>query len=194
MDFLSVQSDRPLTLCSSSTDTCLIRSEFPSTRLAIIREFAAAESSAHRDVNVRLSLSDKLSLRQTSEGHRQPGFCQPSAVAMALSRRAFLSIRKLPPPLSLLRCAYREITKCLPQRIARRRLRAHILTDSRRKCRRGRTFDGHELCVSVAVERLRQMMTSVLEEVADLPERVTDPDWVADEDAEDDRNGDGATA
>ena len=45
-------------------------------------------------------------------------------------------------------------------------------------------------------ERLREMMVSVLEEIADLPERVTDPNWVAEGDAtpfaEDDRgNGDG---
>ena len=35
----------------------------------------------------------------------------------------------------------------------------------------------------VMTEKLREMMISVLEEIADLPERVADPDWVADEDA-----------
>jgi hypothetical protein len=53
--------------------------------------------------------------------------------------------------------------------------------------------------LKVAVERLKEMMVSVLEEVSELPARVTDPNWVADEDctpfADDDQgNGDGTAA
>ena len=32
-------------------------------------------------------------------------------------------------------------------------------------------------------ERLKEMMISVLEEIADLPQKVTDPNWVSDGDA-----------
>ena len=50
----------------------------------------------------------------------------------------------------------------------------------------------------VAVERLKEMMVSVLEEVAELPARVTDPNWVGEGDATLSRrmtdNGDGTAA